>query len=345
MKTLRIAVIPGDGVGPEVIGSGTRVLTAVAAKHGLSLGYTFLDWGSEAYLRTGHYIPPGGLQLLREHDAIYFGAVGSRNVPDHISLRSLRVAICKGLKLEVCERPARILRGIESPLRVSNPQALDWYFVRQNVDGEYSGIGRRQEGLGIDEAVFEVQSISRIAEYAFRKAQSRSCRLAYVTKSNALPHGMVVWDETIEAVARQFPTVKHERVLTDAFAYRMVKQPLSIDVVLGSNLHADILTDLSAAVMGSLGLAPSSNIDPRHESPPMFEPVHGSAFDIVGKGIANPIGAIWSGALMLAYLGASEAADRIVGAIEHVCAARIFTPDLGGSATSEQITVALLEAL
>jgi tartrate dehydrogenase/decarboxylase/D-malate dehydrogenase len=349
MKSYRIASIPGDGIGVEVIAEGERVLAALAAHEGFALEFTHFDWSSARYRRTGRYFPEGGLEELRRHDAIFFGAVGSPDVPDHVSLWELRLAICQGFDLYANVRPARLLPGIRSPL--VRGAEIDWVIVRENTEGEYSGAGGRvhrglAEELALEVSAFTRRGVERIHRFAFALARSRPRRhLTLVTKSNAQRHGMVLWDEIFAEVAKDFPDVATERVLVDAAAARMVLRPDSLDTLVASNLHADILSDLAAALSGSLGIAPTANLDPERRFPSMFEPIHGSAPDIAGRGIANPIGTFWSAALMLEHLDEARAAARLLRAIEATTARGVLTPDLGGRARTAEVTAAVLAAL
>ncbi len=346
----RIAAIGGDGIGPEVVAAAITVLDRLAATTaGFGLAWTPLDWNSGRYLTTGSYLPDGGLDLLRAHDAILFGAVGSRDVPDHVSLWSLRLAICQGLDQYANVRPTRILPGIASPLR--NPDGLDWVIVRENSEGEYSGHGGRSHRgaaheVATEVAVFTRAGIERIHRFAFDLARSRADRhLTLVTKSNAQRFGMVLWDEVFFDVARDYPDVATDRELVDAMTMRMVNRPASLDTIVATNLHADILSDLAAALAGSVGIAPTANLNPERNAPSMFEPIHGSAFDLVGKGTANPIATFWSSVLMLEHLGETAAAGRLMGAIEAVTGSGPLTPDLGGTATTAEVTAAVCRAI
>src|SRR5271168_1086080 len=335
-KQYRIASVPADGIGPEVISAGLEVLDAVASRDGgFSLVVDHYDWGSNWYRKHGVFMPPDGLAWLRTADAIYFGAVGDPNIPDHVSLWGLRLRICQGFDQYANVRPTRILPGVTSPLRDVGPGDLDWVIVRENSEGEYAGHGgRAHRGLPIEvateTAIFTRAGVERIMRYAFTLAQGRPRKkLTVVTKSNAQRHGMVFWDEIAALVARDYPDVTWDKELVDAMTTRMVRKPGSIDTVVATNLHADILSDLAAALAGSLGIAPTGNIDPERRSPSMFEPIHGSAFDITGKGIANPVGTFWTGAMMLEHLGEFEAAQRVMQAIEAVTADKsLHTGDL-----------------
>jgi tartrate dehydrogenase/decarboxylase/D-malate dehydrogenase len=351
-RIYRIASIPADGIGREVIEAGLEVLDALTAKSGdFSLKIDHYDWGSDRYRKTGAYMPEDGLDQLRGADAIYFGAVGDPNVPDHISLWGLRLPICQGFDQYANVRPTRILPGVTSPLRDTGPGDLDWVIVRENSEGEYAGQGGRThrglpEEVATETAIFTRKGVERIMRYAFTLAQARPRKLlTVVTKSNAQRHGMVFWDEIAALVAKDFPDVTWDKELVDAMTMRMVRKPQSIDTVVATNLHADILSDLAAALAGSLGIAPTGNVDPERRAPSMFEPIHGSAFDITGKGIANPVATFWTGAMMLEHLGEKPAADLLMRAVEQVCAAGILSPDLGGKATTREVTQAVIEAL
>jgi tartrate dehydrogenase/decarboxylase/D-malate dehydrogenase len=350
MRQYKIAAIPGDGIGPEVIAAGLEVLEALAARdRGFTLEVEHFPWSSDYYLRAGRYIPEGGLDRLRTFDAIFFGAVGSRSVPDHVSLWELRLAITQGFDQYANVRPARVLPGVKSPLARGND--IDWVIVRENSEGEYAGHGgRAHRGLpietGTETAVFTRAGVERIHRFAFALARKRPRkRLTLVTKSNALRFGMVMWDEIFFEVARDYPDVGTDRELVDAVTARMVGQPQTLDVLVATNLHADILSDLAAALSGSLGLAPTANLDPERRFPSMFEPIHGSAFDIAGKGIANPIATFWTAVLMLEHLGEPAAAERLMGAIEAVTGAGVLTPDLGGRARTAEVTRAVCERI
>jgi tartrate dehydrogenase/decarboxylase/D-malate dehydrogenase len=352
MREYRIASIPADGIGREVISAGIDVLQALEKRLGdLKFRFDHFDWGSDYYKKHGVMMPADGLDQLRPFDAIYFGAVGAPDVPDHITLWGLRLPICQGFDQYANVRPTRILPGITSPLRNAGPKQLDWVIVRENSEGEYSGHGGRAhrgmpEEVGTEVAIFTRTGVTRIMRYAFRLAQSRPRKLlTVVTKSNAQRHGMVMWDEIAAEVSREFPDVTWDKMLVDAMTTRMVLKPETIDTVVATNLHADILSDLAGALAGSLGVAPTGNIDPERRYPSMFEPIHGSAFDITGKGIANPIASFWTAAQMLDHLGEQDASARLMSAIERVTAAGHLTPDLGGTATTRQVTEAVIDAL
>jgi tartrate dehydrogenase/decarboxylase/D-malate dehydrogenase len=349
MRAHKIAAIAGDGIGPEVIMAGLEVLYTCARRDGFELEVISFDWGSNYYRNNGVMMPANGLQRLRDVDAIYFGAVGAPDIPDHITLWGLRLAICQGLDQYANVRPARLLPGIQGPLR--DPGDLDWVIVRENSEGEYAGVGGRvhhglPEEVATETAVFTRTGITRIMRFAFGLARARPKKqLTVVTKSNAQRYGLVLWDEIAAEVAREFPDVTWDKMLVDAMTMRMTLRPQTLDTIVATNLHADILSDLAAALAGSLGIAPTANLNPERNSPSMFEPIHGSAFDITGKGIANPIGAFWTAVMMLGHLGERTAAARLMRAIERVTAAQVFTPDLGGNATTRQVTDAVLHAL
>ena len=352
MRTHRIAAIPADGIGPEVIAAGLEVLDAVAARDGgFALTVDHYDWGSDWYRKHGEMMPSDGLTQLRTADAIYFGAVGDPGLPDHVTLWGLRLQICQGFDQWANVRPTRILPGIVSPLRDVGPSDLDWVIVRENSEGEYAGHGGRAhrglpEEVATETAIFTRRGVERIMRYAFDLARSRPRKhLTVVTKSNAQRHGMVFWDEIAALVSHDYPDVTWDKELVDAMTMRMVRRPRTIDTVVATNLHADILSDLAAALAGSLGIAPTGNIDPERLSPSMFEPIHGSAFDIAGKGIANPVGSFWTAAMMLEHLGEAPAAALLMRAVEQICAAGVLTPDLGGKATTAEVTRAVCEAV
>jgi tartrate dehydrogenase/decarboxylase / D-malate dehydrogenase len=352
MREYRIAAIPGDGIGTEVIAAGLEVLQVLQEKSGeFRLRVEHFPWGSDYYRKHGVMMPQNGLELLRPFQAIYFGAVGAPDIPDHVTLWGLRLAICQGFDQFVNLRPTRILKGLASPLRDCKPADLDWAIVRENTEGEYSGQGGRAhrgfpEEVATETSIFSRHGITRIMRFAFQLARTRPRKLlTVVTKSNAQRHGMVLWDEIAAEVAKEFPDVRWDKMLVDAMTTRMVAKPASLDTIVASNLHADILSDLAAALAGSLGIAPTANLDPERRFPSMFEPIHGAAFDITGKGIANPIGALWTAALMLEHLGEADAAQRLMRAVEEVTASGLRTPDLGGSATTREVTGAVCAAI
>jgi tartrate dehydrogenase/decarboxylase/D-malate dehydrogenase len=351
MRRYRIAAIPADGIGPEVIGAGLEVLDALAARAGFALDVDHYDWGSAFYRRTGTMMPADGLAQLRGADAIYFGAVGAPDIPDHITLWGLRLAIAQGFDQYANLRPTRILAGTHGPLRDVPPADIDWMIVRENSEGEYAGVGGRAhrglpEEVATEVAVFTRVGVTRILRYAFAQARARRRRhLTVVTKSNAQRYGLVLWDEVAAEVAKDFPDVTWDKELVDAMTVRMVRRPASLDTIVATNLHADILSDLAAALAGSIGIAPTANVDPERRFPSMFEPIHGSAFDITGKGIANPVGAFWTAAMMLEHLGENAAATALMAAVEQVCAAGIATPDLGGRSNTVEVTRAVCNAI
>ena len=352
MKTYNIATLPADGIGPEVIEAGVAVLQALAARDGgFTLNFKSFDWGSAFYRKHGKMMPDDGLEKLGAHDAIFFGAVGAPDVPDHITLWGLRLPICQGFDQYANVRPTRILPGISAPLRDRGPGDLDWVIVRENSEGEYAGHGGRAhrglpEEVATETAIFTRVGVTRIMRYAFSLAKSRPRRLlTVVTKSNAQRHGMVMWDEIAAEVAQEFPDVSWDKMLVDAMTVRMTLDPGSLDTIVATNLHADILSDLAGALAGSLGVAPTANIDPERRFPSMFEPIHGSAFDITGKGIANPVATFWTACQMLEHLGEAAPADRLIKAVEDVCAAGIMTPDVGGKATTREVTDAVIASI
>jgi tartrate dehydrogenase/decarboxylase/D-malate dehydrogenase len=353
MKTYRIALIPGDGIGKEVIPAGQQVMQALAAGSSeFAFEFESFDWGGDYYRQHGRMMPDDGLSALYGKDAILFGSAGDPHIPDHITLWGLRLKICQGLDQYANVRPTRILPGIEAPLKRCGPKDLDWVIVRENSEGEYSGVGGRvHQGHPIEAAtdvsIMTRAGVERILRYAFRLAQSRPRKkLTVVTKSNAQRHAMVMWDEIAVQIAREFPDVAWDKELVDAATARMVNRPASLDTIVATNLHADILSDLAAALAGSLGIAPTGNIDPERRYPSMFEPIHGSAFDIMGKGLANPVGTFWSVVMLLEHLGESAAAARLMHAIESVTAnPALHTGDLGGTATTVQVTEAVCAAI
>ena len=346
--TYRIAAVPGDGIGKETVAAARRVLDVVAQNEGFTLNWIEYPWGCDYYFETGRMMPVDGISKLAESDAILLGAVGRADVPDHVSLWGLLIPIRRSFDQYVSLRPARLLPGIESPLAPSR-EALDVVIVRENTEGEYSEVGGRlfagQPGeIAIQEAVFTRVGIERIARYAFELAGTRTGRVASATKSNGIVHTMPFWDEVVDEVAKDYPDVELTRFHVDALAALLVLDPGRFDVILGSNLFGDILSDLAAALVGSIGIAPCGNIDPTRRNPSMFEPIHGSAPDIVGKGIANPIGQIWSAAMMLEHLQEFKAASGIIAAIESVIASGIKTPDLGGAHNTDEVTDAVISA-
>jgi tartrate dehydrogenase/decarboxylase/D-malate dehydrogenase len=356
-RTYRIACIPGDGIGKEVVPAGQTVLEALAAAagggpDGFDFRFTAFDWGGDYYRRHQVMMPDDGLEQIRTMDAILFGSAGDPDIPDHITLWGLRLKICQGFDQYANIRPTRILPGIDGPLKRCGPGDLDWMIVRENSEGEYAGVGGRVHQGHPLEAATDVSmmtraGVERIMRFAFALARSRPRRhLTVVTKSNAQRHAMVMWDEIAAEVAEEFPDVSWDKELVDACTARMVNRPASLDTLVATNLHADILSDLAAALAGSLGIAPTGNIDPQRRYPSMFEPIHGSAFDIMGKGLANPIGTFWSAVLMLEHLERPAAAALLMEAIESVTADRSLHPrDLGGTASLSEVTQAVCDRL
>lgn len=353
MRLHKIAVVPGDGIGPEVIAAGLRALAAVERTlGGFQLELTGFPWGSDYFRQTGRMMPEDGLDRLREFDAILFGAVGDPELPDDLTLWGLRLAICQGFDQYANVRPVRLLPGIKGPLKDATPKDIDFVIVRENSEGEYAGNGGRThrglpEEVGTDTSVFTRVGVTRIMRFAFELAMKRPRRqLTVVTKSNAQRHGMVMWDEIAQEVGREFPDVTADKVLVDAMTTRMILKPQSLDVVVATNLHADILSDLGAALGGSLGIGPTANLNPTRKYPSMFEPIHGSAFDLVGKGKANPIATFWTAVMMLEYLGEVEAANCLMTSIELMTSnGTVLTPDLGGAASTGEVTDALCDAI
>jgi tartrate dehydrogenase/decarboxylase/D-malate dehydrogenase len=332
----RVAVIPGDGVGPEVIAEAVKVVDALE----LEVDWVELPWGTSHYHEYGTMMPERALERVSAHDALLFGAVGDPSVPDDVTLWGLLLALRQGLDLWANLRPARLLPGIPSPL--ASAPAIDILFVRENTEGEYAGAGgRAHRGLetevAVEASIFTRRGIERIVRHAFTLAESRRGVLTSATKSNAARYGYVLWDEIVEEVAADFPHVTVDRVLVDALAARMVSNPLALDVVVASNLFGDVLTDIAAVLQGGMGMSASASLAPGSVTTPIFEPVHGSAPDIAGRGLANPVGAIWSAALMLEQLGEIEAARRLLSAIEDTCVAGIRTRDVGGTASTSEV--------
>ena len=353
MREFKIAAIPADGIGKEVIAAGLEVLDVLAGRDG---GFRLLvesfDWGSDYYKKHGVMMPEEGRDKLRDFDAIYFGAVGAPDVPDHITLWGLRLAICQPFDQYANVRPTRILPGIKSPLAGIAREDLDWIIVRENSEGEYAGQGGRShrglpEEVATEVTIFTRVGVTRIMRFAFQLARSRPRKLlTVVTKSNAQRYGMVMWDEIAAEVAADYPDVTWDKMLVDAMTMRMVMRPKTLDTIVATNLHADILSDLAAALAGSLGIAPTANLNPERKFPSMFEPIHGSAFDITGKGIANPIGTFWTACMMLDHLGEKGASARLMRAIERVTAdPSLHTPDLGGTATTRRVTDAMIASI
>jgi len=349
MKT--IAVIPGDGIGKEVVPVGMRVLDAAGRKFGFTLKWNVFPWSCEFYLAQGRMMPEDGIKILKGHDAIYLGAVGDPSVPDAVSLWGLLIPIRRMFRQYANIRPVRLLRGIKGSLANLKPGDIDICVVRENNEGEYSNVGGRMyEGtdleMAVQETIFTRKGVERIVRYAFRLAGKRRKHVSSATKSNGIIHTMPFWDEVFWSVAKEYPDIRADQYHIDNLAAQFVLHPERFDVVVGSNLFGDILSDLGPAIVGSLGIAPSANLNPEGEFPSLFEPVHGSAPDIAGKGIANPVGQIWSGALMLDHLGYPEAGKAVEKAIEDVIGDKgIKTPDLGGSATTEEVANEVIAVL
>jgi tartrate dehydrogenase/decarboxylase/D-malate dehydrogenase len=340
-------VIAGDGIGKEVVPEGIRVVEAAGKRFGFRCEWTPFDWSCERYVATGKMMPDDGLAQLRGFDAIFLGAVGHPNVPDHISLWGLLIPIRRAFQQYVNLRPVRLFEGIESPLKNWKPGEIEFVIVRENCEGEYSNVGGRMyEGtpneLAVQQAIFTRLGVTRVVRYAFELARTRKRHLTSATKSNGIIFTMPFWDEIFQEVVKDYPDVKTDQYHIDILTAHFVRHPDWFDVVVGSNLFGDILSDLGPAVVGSIGIAPSANLNPEKEFPSMFEPVHGSAPDIAGKGIANPIGQIWSGAMMLRHFGENEAADAVEGAISRVLAtAKVRTPDIGGTAKTRELGAAI----
>jgi tartrate dehydrogenase/decarboxylase / D-malate dehydrogenase len=350
MKTYNIACIPGDGIGKEVVPAGQQVLQALATAH-KTFNFHFEDfgWGGDWYRAHGEMMPQDGLDALRHKDAILFGSAGDPHIPDHITLWGLRLKICQGFDQYANVRPTRILPGIDGPLRNCHREDLNWVIVRENTEGEYSGIGgRAHQGhpieVATDVSMMTRVGVERVMRFAFKLAASRPRKLlTVVTKSNAQRHAMVMWDEIALQISKEFPGVTWDKILVDACTDRMVNRPASLDTLVATNLHADVLSDLAAALAGSLGIAPTGNVNPERIYPSMFEPIHGSAFDIMGRGLANPIGTFWSCVMMLEHLGEAAAATKLMAVIEQVTADKaLHTADLGGKATMAQVTAAVI---
>jgi len=353
MKTFTIAVIAGDGVGPEVIPQGKRVLEAVAKKHNVTFAFEDFDWGAEHYFRWGRMMPAGAIDLLQPCDAIYLGAVGHPQIPDHTTLNGLLLPIRRVFDQYANVRPAYLYPGVNSPLAGRQGGEIDFVVVRENTEGEYAQVGgfvyhQQPQEIAIQTSVFTRRGIERIVRFAFELAVKRNQkkRVTSVTKSNAQSYSMVLWDNAFQEIASHYPDVETESLLVDAAAMNFVRRPESFDVVVASNLFGDILSDLSAAIIGSMGLAASANLDPERRFPSMFEPVHGSAPDIAGKGIVNPLAAILSAAMMLEHLEMTAAAGQVEAAVAAVLAeGKVRPPDLGGNNSTEEVTAAVLEKL
>jgi tartrate dehydrogenase/decarboxylase / D-malate dehydrogenase len=351
MKKLRIAVIPGDGIGNEVVPEGIRVIEAAGRKRGLEFQWDHFPWSCEYYAKNGEMMPDDGLERIRQHDAIFLGAVGYPGVPDHVSLWGLLIPIRRGFRQYANLRPVRLMPGVPCPLRDRKPGDIDFWVVRENNEGEYSSIGGRiyegtDDEVVVQQSTFTRRGVDRIVRYAFELARSRPKKhLTSATKSNGISITMPYWDERVEAMARQYPDVRVDKFHIDILCAHFVQRPDRFDVVVGSNLFGDILSDLGPAATGTIAIAPSANLNPEREYPSMFEPVHGSAPDIAGQGIANPIGQIWSGAMMLEHLGHKPAADAILRAIETVLRDGPRTRDMGGTASTVELGKAIAEAV
>jgi tartrate dehydrogenase/decarboxylase/D-malate dehydrogenase len=351
VKTYRIATIPGDGIGKETVPEGIRVLDAVARKHGFAFAWQHFDWSCERFAETGAMMPEDGLAQIQGHDAIFFGAVGFPNVADHVSLWGLLIPMRRGFQQYVNLRPVRLMPGITSPLAGRNAGDIDFWIVRENTEGEYSSVGGRMfEGteheMVIQESIFTRRGVDRILRYAFELARSRPKKhLTSATKSNGIAITMPYWDERVKAVSAEYADVKTDQYHIDILTAHFVQHPDWFDVVVGSNLFGDILSDLGPAVTGTIGIAPSANLNPERAFPSLFEPVHGSAPDIAGKGVANPIGQIWSGAMMLDHLGHADAAAEVLRAIETVLTGGPRTREIGGTAGTEEVGKAIAAAI
>ena len=352
MPAYSIAVIPGDGIGKEVVPEGIRVLEAVGGRFDIIFKWDTFEWNCENFTRSGRMMPEDGIEQLRAYDAIYLGAVGFPGVPDHISLWGLLIPIRRLMRQYVNVRPVRMLNGMDSPLKNRKPADIDFVIVRENNEGEYSEIGGRlysgtENEMAVQESVFTKKGVDRVIRYAFELAGRRANKhLTSATKSNGIIHTMPFWDERYQAIAREFPEIRTDQYHIDILTAHFVRHPDWFDVVVGSNLFGDILSDLGPAVAGSIGIAPSANINPEREYPSMFEPVHGSAPDIAGKNIANPIAQIWSGGMMLDHLGHPQAASAVEEAIQSVLEnTTLQTPDMGGKATTQELGEAIAEAL
>lgn len=347
MKKFRIAVIPGDGIGKEVVPEGIRALEAAGAKHGINFQWDQFPWSCETYLKTGRMMPEDGLATIRHHDAIFLGAVGFPSVPDHVSLWGLLIPIRRTFRQYANVRPIKLMPGVPCPLAGRKPGDIDFIVVRENNEGEYSSIGGRlyegtDQEMAMQESVFTRKGVDRILSYAFEIAAKRPRKhLTSATKSNGIAITMPYWDERFREMAARYPHVQTDQYHIDILCAHFVRNPHWFDVVVGSNLFGDILSDLGPACTGTIAIAPSANLNPEREYPSMFEPVHGSAPDISGKGIANPIGQIWAGAMMLDHLGCPEAGAAVLAAVERVLAGGLRTPDMGGGATTVEMGTAI----
>jgi tartrate dehydrogenase/decarboxylase / D-malate dehydrogenase len=349
-KTYRIAVVPGDGIGKEIVPASLRVLHAVAEKHQFSLKTETFPWGAGYYKEHGMFLPEDGLETLKQYDAIYFGAVGLPEVDDSLPARLYTFKVRTAFQQYVNYRPVKLLEGLQSPLRHKGQQDIDFVVIRENNEGEFVQAGQiikadQEDGVATDTSIFTRKGIERVAHYSFQLARKRRNKVTNVTKSNTLIYSLAYWDRVIQEVAEQYPDVQYEKMYVDNAAASFVLRPERFDVLLTTNMIGDILSDLGGAIMGSLGLGGSGNINPERNFPSMFEPIHGSAPDIAGRGIANPIGTIWSGALMLEHLGEEAAAREVMQALEQAVKSGLRPVDLGGSATTEEIADAIVSLL
>ncbi|NLZ53441.1 MAG: tartrate dehydrogenase [Thermoanaerobacteraceae bacterium] len=349
MTEYRIALIPGDGIGPEIVNEVIKVLKAIEQSSNIQFHFQDFPWGATNYLRTGSVAPDNFLEVLEPYDAIFLGAVGHPDVQDFISIGKLIFGLRKGFDQYVSYRPIKLLKGASSPLK--KDWDIDMLFVRENKEGEYGDIGGRaylgcDKELALQVALFTRFETERVMRFAFEQARLRKKHVTSITKSNALKHSMIFWDEVFEEISREYPDVRTDRMLVDAAAMYMILEPERFDVVVTSNLFGDILTDLGAALQGGLGFAPGANLNPERKFPSMFEPIHGSAPSMAGKGVVNPIAAIWASALMLDHLGQKAWADRVIRAIEKVLVeGKVRTPDIGGKSTTSEMGSAIMEQL
>ena len=350
MNTYRLAIVPGDGIGHEIIPAALKVLEAAANKFGFELNYTFFDWGAGRYVKEGAFMPEDGLETLKSFDAVFFGAVGLTEVDDTLPAKLYTFKVRTAFQQYVNYRPVKLFKGLDSPLRNKTAKEIDFVVIRENNEGEFVQSGaffrpESPEGLATDTSIFTRKGIERVAHFAFKLAQKRRKKVTNVTKSNTLIHSLKYWDSVISEVSEQYPDVKLEKMYIDNASANFILHPEYFDVILTTNLFGDILSDLGGGIMGSLGLGGSGNLNPEKEFPSMFEPIHGSAPDIAGKGIANPVGTIWSGALLLEHLGETEAASYIINAIENVFEKGIKTKDLGGTASTGEFAENVIAVL
>ncbi|MCC5938657.1 MAG: tartrate dehydrogenase [Lunatimonas sp.] len=350
MKTYQLAIVPGDGIGHEIIPAALKVLEAAANRFGFNLNYTFFDWGAGRYIKEGAFMPEDGLETLKSFDAVFFGAVGLTEVDDTLPAKLYTFKVRTAFQQYVNYRPVKLFKGLESPLRNKTSKEIDFVVIRENNEGEFVQSGaffrpESPEGLATDTSIFTRKGIERVAHFAFQLAQKRRKKVTNVTKSNTLIHSLKYWDSVISEVSEQYPDVKLEKMYIDNASANFILHPEYFDVILTTNLFGDILSDLGGGIMGSLGLGGSGNLNPEKEFPSMFEPIHGSAPDIAGKGIANPVGTIWSGALLLEHLGEHEAANHIINAVENVFEKGIKTKDLGGTASTSEFAENVISVL